>query len=60
MREISELEKWLDEYYEVFDANYPLGITSQKSDFEIIADIKKCINSGIPAKAQEYKADEAY
>lgn len=60
MREKSELEKWLDEYYEVFDKNYPLCIVGMQSDAELIADIKKCINDGKPAEAPNYDSDNIY
>ena len=60
MREKSELEKWLDKYYEAFDENYPLCIVSMKSEAEIIAEIKKCISEGKPAKEPKYDSDNVY
>ena len=48
------MEEWLDRYFEKFGDNYPLLITTMQSSEEIIADIKRCIESGTPAKPIEY------
>lgn len=54
MKQKSELEKWLDKYYEVFGRNYPLMITSTMNDAEIIADIRAAIKTNRAASGPEY------
>lgn len=43
---MSKLENSLKDYYNFFDVNYPLGITSFQTDNEIIEDIEKAIKKG--------------
>lgn len=52
--------KALDIYYEHFGENYPLMITDQLTEDEIIEDIKKCIEANKPSEPVEYEEDEVY
>ena len=54
------IEKALKQYYEVFGQNYPLMITSDKTDEEILEDIERCIASGEPAAEPVYEEDMVY
>jgi hypothetical protein len=54
------IETWLDRYYEKFDENYPLMITSMLSDDEIIGDIQMCLENGTPTKPVELDEDLDY
>lgn len=54
------IEKALQRYYDVFGQNYPLMITSDKSEEEILEDINRCIASGEPAAEPEYEDDTVY
>jgi hypothetical protein len=48
-------EDWLNAYYETFGKNYPLVIVGEKSEAEIIGDISRCIESGVPADDPVYE-----
>ena len=54
------LEVALNAYFDTFGVNYPLMITSQMSEEEIIADIKNCIETNTQAKGFEYEPDTDY
>ena len=54
------LEKALEAYEITFGKPYPLMITSEKSDKEIIDDIIECITLNIPAPDFEYEPDCDY
>lgn len=54
------LEEALTLYYKKFNKNYPLIITSEMSDEEIIDDIEMCIQSGKPAEQPTYEDDVDY
>lgn len=45
------LEKALNDYYEKFGENYPLFIGTDKTEEEIIDEIKTCISNNTLAKA---------
>lgn len=60
MRQKSELEIWLDKYYDEFDENYPLNIVGVKSSEDVIAEIKDCIKAGKKAEKETYKQDVVY
>lgn len=49
------LEELLNEYFDMFGENYPLMMTSQLSEREVISDIQSCIETGKPAKPVEYE-----
>ncbi len=55
MRKKDKLETLLDEYYDVFDENYPLVITDTRSTEEICEDVQKCIDSGKRKKSPKLK-----
>ena len=57
---MSELEVVLNRYYEVFQKNYPLCITDDREEKEIIADIKLCIDTGKEAAEPEYEDEIDY
>lgn len=57
---MSELETVLDRYYEAFQKNYPLCITDDREEKEIIADIKLCIDTGKEAAEPEYEDEIDY
>lgn len=48
------LEKMLSEYREKFKKPYPLFISGDKTEKEIIEEIKRCINKGEEAKETDY------
>ena len=52
---MGRLDTLLDVYFEEFGKNYPLGVPSDKTDEEIIADIKNCLENGEPAKEPIYE-----
>lgn len=52
---MGRLETLLDVYFKEFGKNYPLSIVGEKSNEEIIADIKDCIENGEPAKEPIYE-----
>lgn len=54
------MEKALKRYYEHFGENYPLLITSNLTDDEVIKDIEKCIETNTKAKEPEYDSDGDY
>ena len=54
------LDEWLDAYYETFGENYPLMITGEISDAEIISDITKCLESNTPATPMELDSEFIY
>ena len=54
------IEEALKRYYKAFGKNYPLMITSEKTEEEILADIEKCIASGTPAAEPEYEDGMVY
>lgn len=47
---MGRLDTLLNVYFEEFGKNYPLSVPSDKTDEEIIADIKNCLENGEPAK----------
>ncbi len=57
---MTDLEEALNDYYEHFDENYPLGITMGMSDDEIIDDIERCIESNEKAEKPQYEYDADY
>ena len=54
------MEEALQKYYEAFGKHYPLVITSQLSDDEIIKDINRCIADGKQAEEPEYEDENIY
>ena len=54
-RDKNVFEKWLEKYYDHFEQGYPLMITSELSEGEIISDIQACIETDTPAKEFEYE-----
>lgn len=57
---MTRLEVLLNEYQKVFKKSYPLVITNNKTDDEMIKDIKNCILSGKPADDPVYEDDTDY
>lgn len=57
---MGRLETLLDVYFKEFGKNYPLSIVGEKSNEEIIADIKDCIENGEPAKEPIYEEGNDY
>lgn len=52
------MEELLEQYFDVFGDNYPLTPTMQLSNDEIIASIKRCLETHTPAEPMDY--DMAY
>lgn len=48
------LDKALNLYYEHFGKNYPLCVTSNRSNEEIIEDIELCIDTDTEAERPNY------
>ena len=57
---MGRLDTLLDVYFKEFGENYPLMIPSDKTDEEIIAGIKNCLENGEPAEKPKYEADVDY
>lgn len=53
-------DELLKEYFDTFGQNYPLMITSDVEEDEIIRDIIACIENGEPAKPTEYEEGLIY
>lgn len=53
---MGRLDTLLDVYFKEFGENYPLAVPSDKTDEEIIADIKNCLENGEPAEEPKYEA----
>lgn len=54
------LDEALNAYFDTFGENYPLMITSQMTNDEIIEDIKKCIETNTKAEGFDYWEDADY
>lgn len=54
------LDKALNLYYEHFGKNYPLCVTSNRSNEEIIEDIELCIDTDTEAERPNYDEDADY
>ncbi len=48
----ADFEKLLDKYYDMFDENYPLDITSTLSTDEHVRRIKTALESNKPVREQ--------
>ena len=57
---MTDLEKALNAYYEHFDENYPLVITTILSNDEIIDDIERCIEANEKAEQPKFENDVDY
>lgn len=57
---MGRLDTLLDVYFKEFGKSYPLVVASDKTDEEIIADIKNCLENGEPAEEPKYEADYDY
>ena len=57
---MKNLETTLNEYYKKFGRNYPLGISGNRSNEEIIADVELCIDTNTEAEQPEYEEDAEY
>lgn len=57
---MTEFEKALNDYYEHFGENYPLGITGTMLEDEVIDDIEHCIESNEKAVDPEYEDGADY
>ena len=57
---MTKLEKALDEYYEKFDENYPLVITTMMSAEEIIEDVQAAIRNNKKKDPPEYEEGADY
>lgn len=55
-----ELEKALNDYYEHFGENYPLGIARTMLEDEVVNDIEHCIESNEKAAEPKYEDDRDY
>ena len=47
------MDKWLFEYVDTFDENFPTHMMMGKSEEEIIDIIKQCIKDGKPYEVKE-------
>ena len=54
------LNEALEAYYEKFGENYPLCITDDKGNDEIIEDIELCIETNKVAEPPKYEKDIDY
>lgn len=57
---MSALEKALNAYFTKFGENFPLCITDCREDAEIIAEIKRCIETDVKAEEPEYEDENEY
>lgn len=57
---MKEVEKVLNQYYEHFGKNYPLGANGNLADEEIIADIQRCIAEKHDAEQPSYEENADY
>lgn len=57
---MTELEKALNAYMEKFDEPFPLIIVNDLDNEEIIEEIMKCIEKGVPAEPPEYDDNADY
>ena len=54
------LDAALEAYYEHFGENYPLCISDNRSNEEIIADIELCIDTDTEAEQPSYEDEADY
>lgn len=54
------LDTALEAYYKHFGENYPLCVSGNHSNEEIIADIELCIDTNIEAEQPTYEDDVDY
>lgn len=57
---MKNLDAALEAYYEHFGSNYPLCVSGNSSNKEIIADIELCIDSDTEAEQPAYEDDVDY
>jgi hypothetical protein len=57
---MKNLDSALKAYYEHFGENYPLCVSGNRSNEEIIADIELCIDTDTEAEQPEYEEDTDY
>lgn len=59
-KEEEHFEALLDKYFDKFDTNYPLNITSTLSTADHITRIEQAIASGVPAEETQTDDDVTY